>query len=231
MEKFIKAIKQPWTELSYANGARRMKKFLKKNEKDPVEEKHPMEKRFSYTIKKFNNYQRRKGVKIKTEGKEYLPKGAYIVAPNLTNAKDYELVMAAMGEERNSTVILDDEHRKLKGAGYLKGINAFFRNEGNKEQVHSAATSWAKSFNRALIFFPESKASQEVTKFSVEPFELAKKFFMPIVPVTIKGSRDALSQGGTVNITFHRAIKPMQITTQKPERVSQLAQNKVESAL
>lgn len=228
-----KLLKTPLAEIKYAGSNKRMKKFIKKNEKDPVDEKYPLRKRQAYSMKKFGSYFKMKGIKITHTGREFLPKGTYIMVPNYTTDLDYQIIMAAMGEERRATVVLDDTKRKAKGSGFVKGFSGFYsKNRLDKEdQSINAATSWAKSFNTPIIMFPEKELSDEITEFSVVPFELAKKFFLPVVPVTISGSRQAIAKGGSVKITFHSPIKPMQITAQKPERVAHNIKTKVEQAL
>lgn len=75
--------------------------------------------------------------------------------------------------------------------------------------------------------FPEFTPSDNVEEFSVVPFEMAKKFFIPIVPVTIKGSKEAMENGGKITVIFHDVIKPMQLATQKPQRVSQMVSQRI----
>lgn len=232
MEKIFKLISKPWAAIAHTNGSRRMKRFLKKNDKDPVEEKHPISKRYTYTVKKFTKYLNRNGIKVVHTGRDFLPKGAFILAPNNTNDLDWHAIISAMGSERKTTVLLPVSAKKGKSSSYLKGINGFFTNsQDSNDQVTNAATSWSKSFNTAIIMFPEESPSNEITEFSVTPFEMAKKFFLPVVPVTITGSDKAAKKSGKIKIKFHSAIKPMQITTQKPDRVAKLVQKQVSKDL
>lgn len=230
MEKALVKLLKPLTEYRFSRGAKRMKKFVKKNEKNPIDEKHPYEKRYKYTLKKFNKYLKGNGIEVKHKGKDYLPRGSFMLVANYTTPIDFATIMIAMGEERKAVVLQNKEDQKRKRlAGYLWGINGFYSEDRSnpEDKVTNAATSWSKSNNRSIIMFPEFTPSDNVEEFSVVPFEMAKKFFIPIVPVTIKGSKEAMENGGKITVIFHDVIKPMQLATQKPQRVSQMVSQRI----
>ena len=69
------------------------------------------------------------------------------------------------------------------------------------------------------------------TSYDTTPFMVAQKFFLPIVPVTIKnldGTSFFHLNPAKVKVVFHTPIKPMQIMHLDPERISKMIQEKIE---
>jgi hypothetical protein len=99
---------------------------MKKNDKDPIEEKYDFERRHQYITKKLKTFIRRRGVNITTEGRDYLPKGAYILTPNFTSSLAIPAMYAALGEEREAVFVFDKQTGEQKFPGYAKASNSFF---------------------------------------------------------------------------------------------------------
>jgi 1-acyl-sn-glycerol-3-phosphate acyltransferase len=230
---------EPWSKMSFKWGNRRAGKWVKKNEKDPVEEKYPFEKRHQYITKKLKTFTKRRGIKVTTEGRDYLPKGGYIIAPNFTNRNTIPVLYSALGETREVIFVFDKVSGNKKFPGYAKASNSFIVDWTKPEEaantIHAAAT-YAKTFNKALVLFPEGTPNEGkgLKEFNSIVYEVAKKHFMPVVPTSISNLEKVNYRDlkiTKVHTTFHTVMKPMQFMNLKPERFNLLIKDKIESKL
>ena len=218
---------EPWTFTSFKWGNRRLKKWMKKNAKSTIEDKYPFEQRQEYIWKKFRTYTRRRGIIIKTQDRDYLPRGAFIAVPNFTNNLAFGTLTTAFGGDRGVVFALPKGEWEKKYQGFAKASNSFFIDYSNEEKAMAslnAATTYAKNFNRILVLFPEQTPHKELGEFNPYVFRLAQKYFLPIVPTTIKNLNDVNYRDlelTKVKVVFHTVMKPMKMMNLKPELIAQ----------
>ena len=228
---------EPWTFTSFKWGNRRLKKWMKKNAKSTIEEKYPFERRQEYIWKKFRTYTRRRGIIIKTKDRDYLPRGAFIATPNFTNNLAFGTLTTAFGGDRPVVFALPKGQWEKKYQGYAKASNSFFIDYDNEEKARAslnAAASYAKNFNRILVLFPEQTPHKELGEFNSYAFRLAQKYFLPIVPTTIK-NLDQINYRDLkitkVKVVFHSVLKPMKLMNLSTELIANKVRNIISKEL
>ena len=106
------------------------------------------------------------------------------------------------------------------------------------KQVYREAAQWLRS-GVSVLFFPEGTRSEtdEMNEFQIGAFKLAIKEHVPVLPISIKGTRDAIPRGSWVfkakihgSLTVLPPIDTSQFKASESERLSSLARSMIEGA-
>ena len=226
----------------------RARKLGKKYEKFNDEEKYSQQWRNDYVMKKQRKILKKLGVNIVVEGWENLPKGTALLTPNHQSLMDPAVIFAALKNPEAGSDNLNkvsvflakkelEKNRKLKG--YAKLTNTFYIDRKNPRgalKVMEDMAEHAKKNHKYIVIFPEGTRSKngEITEFKGGAFKIAKKSFMPIVPVTINNSLSITNLDRkklTVTVIFHTPLKPMSFIAKDTKTIASAVQKNVESKL
>ncbi|MCK5806975.1 MAG: 1-acyl-sn-glycerol-3-phosphate acyltransferase [Mycoplasmataceae bacterium] len=224
----------------------RARKHGKKYLKFADEEKYPQQWRNDYVMKKQRKLLKKLGVKLEVEGWENLPKGTALLAPNHQSLLDPAVIFAALKNPQPGSDNLNkvsvflakkelEKNYKLKG--YARLTNTFYIDRTNPRASLKAMdemTEHAKKNHKYMVIFPEGTRSKDgdIKEFKGGAFRVAKKGFMPIVPVTINNSLSITNlkrKKLTVTVIFHKPLKPMSFITKDTKTIASTVQKIVES--
>jgi hypothetical protein len=99
---------------------------MKKNEKNPAEDKFSYERRHEYIVKKMRTFTRRMGIKVKSIDRDLLPKGSYILTPNFTNVLAINSLYTSLGMDRPIVFVFDKKVGQKKFPGYAAASDSFY---------------------------------------------------------------------------------------------------------
>jgi 1-acyl-sn-glycerol-3-phosphate acyltransferase len=176
-----------------------------------------------------------------------LPKGSAILAPNHMSVIDSPLILLALKKQtqdkdvknKETTFIAKKElESNKKFSGYLGLLNAFYIDRKNPRQAlktFNEISPYLKEYKKYITIFAEGTRSKDgnMGQFKSGAFRIAKKDYLPIVPVTINNTLNATNLNRkkrlNVEIIFHPVIKPSTFISKNTEQIAKLVQNKVAS--
>jgi 1-acyl-sn-glycerol-3-phosphate acyltransferase len=135
-------------------------------------------------------------VKVTVEGKENITKGqSYMVVSNHQSSYDIFLLFGWLGIDLKW--VIKKELRKYPVFGYAaeKGGNILIDRSNKKEAYESLKRAKEKITNgTSIIMLPEGTRSRtgELGEFKKGAFWMARELNLPILPVTISGTREIL---------------------------------------
>ena len=158
--------------------------------------------------------------KFKTSGKENIPAGPFILAPNHQSFMDGLLVAVNLRGKtlRNTYFYAKAKHVKMRWVKFLAHRNNVIvmnLNNDLKGSIQKLAAVLREGKN--IIIFPEGTRSRDgsVGQFKQLFAILSKELQVPVVPVSISGAFDALPRGskfpkpGTeIKVQFLPAVNP-----------------------
>lgn len=225
----------------------RARAMAKKILKNPDEERYPDQFKNDYVLKKFKKLMKWIKVDLKVEGFENLPKAPAVLAPNHSSMLDPGFILAALenpSENPDDTnyqpvfLAKDDIAKNKKAKGYAHILSTFFINRDKPREAVQAIddmTAFAKKNKKFITIFPEGTRTKDgkIDEFKGGAFRSAKKGFMPIVPVTINHAMSSTDTSRknkiTVEVIFHKPIKPMAIVAQDTKSIAAKVQATVNS--
>jgi 1-acyl-sn-glycerol-3-phosphate acyltransferase len=178
------------------------------------------------------------GISVEASGAEKIEPGtSYVLMPNHASFIDGPLVMVLIpGVARvilkKSVLRIPIVGMGMRHVGFIpvdrKGV------EGGKKSIARAA-SLMRTRGYSYLIFPEGTRSRDgrLGPFRRGGFFLALESGAPIVPVTIRGTRELMPKGqwfarrGTVRVSFH---EPVPVTGHTPETMGGLME-KVRAAI
>ena len=218
--KFKIAIRYPlWKYNSW-----RVKRITKKSKKDP--EKYSPEWKFNHAIKHAHKTLKITNVVLKVEGYDNLPKGVALLTPNHQSVIDSVIIVAAMKKQSHDVDVLNkkcvflsktesQQNKSFKNwIDFLETIYIDRKSPKSALYAMDKIAKKAKEQNKYIIIFPEGTRTKDgkLGEFKAAAFRIAKKEFIPIVPVNINNSyafSDFSRKGKlTITVKFHRPIKP-----------------------
>jgi len=166
---------------------------------------------------------------IKVKGKKNILKGqSYVIVVNHQSAYDILVLYARLGIDFKW--VMKKEIRKIPGVGFgSQAIGHIFIDRSSSQaaiKTINAAKSKIKN-GTSVVIFPEGTRSKahEMLPFKKGAFWFAFDLNLPILPVTIKGTREILPSGslkllpGKAEIIIHPAID---IKTYDPKDIPDL---------
>ena len=230
--KFKLALRYPL----WRYNAWRVKRITKKSKKDP--EKYSTEWKFNHAIKHSYKTFKTINVILKVEGYENLPKGVALLTPNHQSVIDSVVLVAAMKKQTHDADVLNKkciflskrESQKNKGfkswSDFLETIYIDRKSAKSALRAMDAIAKKAKEQNKYIVIFPEGTRTKDgkLGEFKAAAFRIAKKEFIPIVPVNINNSyafSDFTRKGKlTITIKFHKPIKPSTFMSKETKFIS-----------
>jgi len=165
------------------------------------------------------------GVRIRAVGKENLEDGrAYLFMSNHISNLDPPIITQLIG--RRISIMAKQELFKIPLFGRAMLCANFVPvNRSNSRSALESVREAARVLRSglAMLVFPEGTRSRDgkLLPFKKGPFHLAMEAGVPVVPVTIVGSRDAWRKGsmsmhsGEVVVNFHAPIDPRQFANKE----------------
>lgn len=156
-------------------------------------------------------------MRVKVSGAEHIdPAQSYVVASNHGSLLDIFVLYGWL--DMDIKWVMKTELRKVPIIGYIceKMDHIYIDRSDSRAAVASINQAKHKITNgTSVIFFPEGTRSADgkLGKFKKGAFRLAVDLNLPILPVTISGTRDILPKGsldlfpGTVQMTIHPPIR------------------------
>ncbi len=228
----FRKMKFPFTYLMFKKGNNKLKKWMKKNDKFQDPNYYPYNERWEYAIKKTEKLVNASGSEIKLIGEEYVPKSSCLITPNHVSNADILILAKIFGPERPVSGIFKEELLDDKKVnGYITALEGFGIDTKSARSALSAfelASKWSKENKRGMIIFPEgtrnNNEDQTLNEFKPGAFHMAKKFYLPIVPVTIIGAKQALkwttNSTNQVIVIFHKPIKQKEIINLSTQKIA-----------
>ena len=162
------------------------------------------------------------GVRAKAEGLEKLTVGQrYIFMANHVSNIDPPLLLPLI--PGRTAVMVKKELFDYPILGRAMRLGSFVPvDRGNRDAGIAAVREARKVIDQgvSMTIFPEGRRSFDgkLLPFKRGPFYLAMECGLPVVPVTILGTQEAMPKGrfaitpGMVTVIFHRPINPSQFT-------------------
>jgi 1-acyl-sn-glycerol-3-phosphate acyltransferase len=139
------------------------------------------------------------GLPLTVAGIERLPTGPCVVVSNHASYADGVLLVAALPRQF-AFVVKRELHDQFVAGRYLRRLGAEFVERVDVQRSVEDAQRMADlvSTGRSLIIFPEGTfvTHEELLPFRLGAFLAAARAQVPVVPVTIRGSRELLSASG-----------------------------------
>ncbi|UVD81521.1 1-acyl-sn-glycerol-3-phosphate acyltransferase [Mycoplasma iguanae] len=204
--------------------------------------------RNDFILKRAEKYLKMYNISVEVKGYENLPKtGPVLLTPNhLSEADGFAMLVALKKQsedkdERNkiATFLAKKElEQGFKSKHTLRIIDTFFIDRKNPRQSLSVLNEFGKFIKEKKTYgliFPEGTRNKEgkIGEFKGGAFKIAKKEFLPIIPVTINNSFKAKDSSRKnklkIEVIFHQIIKPMSILGQTNEAIANRVRKIVES--
>lgn len=141
---------------------------------------------------------------VKVKGKEHIQKGtSYIVVPNHQSLYDIFALYGYLGLDVKW--VMKKELAKIPGLGFgSKKVGHIFLDRSNQRAaVKSLEEAKKRLVNGvSVVIFPEGTRSKtgKLLPFKRGAFKLAKDLELPLLPVTINGTRKIMPHSSSVNI-------------------------------
>ncbi|CAM9097275.1 1-acyl-sn-glycerol-3-phosphate acyltransferase [Mycoplasma marinum] len=218
-------------------------KIAKKANRDP--EKYSDEFRWGYAMKRSKKTLKGFNVVLDIKGYDNIPKGTALLTPNHQSWIDSLIMVAALSKQTEEKGIKHKravflakkevlDKKSFKGWGKI--TNTFFIDRKNpRESLKQidAMGKYAKEKQDLMVIFPEGTRTKDgkLQEFKSGAFRLAKKEYVPIVPVTINhshiGANFSRSGKVTVEVIFGKPIKPITFMSQPTDKIAQRVRGKV----
>lgn len=205
--------------------SRKAKKILRKSKKMP--ERFDATFKYNWILKKSIKFNKLFKLKVNVHNYDNLPYGACVLVPNHQSFLDVSIIIEATKKQTYERDIPNKrivflakkellKNRKVKNYAMLN--DTFFIDRSKIKESLSIVNElgkFAKQEKIGMVIFPEGKRSKDGTigEFKAGAFLAAKKYFLPIVPVTINGAFNSTnlsrSKKKNIDVIFHKPIKPL----------------------
>jgi len=178
---------------------------------------------------------------VKVEGKKNIKKGqSYVVVSNHQSYYDIFLIYGWLGVDLKW--IMKKELRKIPGIGFgsEKVGHIFLDRSNSKKALESINEAKRKLVNgTSVVIFPEGTRSKtgEVAQFKKGGFKIAFDLGLPILPVTVIGTKDILPTDsnnilpGKVKMIIHEPIDIAHLNEKDYDTVMNNVRDKISSVL
>ncbi len=179
------------------------------------------------------------GIKVEVRGRENIdPAGTYIFMCNHVSNLDPPILIPKL--PRRSSVLVKKELFRIPLLGPAMRLASLVPvDRGNREAAIGSVHTGVKVLKAGIhmMVFPEGTRSRDgrLLPFKKGPFYLALESGVPIVPVTITGTRKLMPKGsavihpGTAVLTFHPPLNTVHFESR--EALMEAVRQAIESAL
>lgn len=237
IKNIFRYIRLPFTGISFLYGTRRVRKWIKKNEKMQDYNYHDYDKRWNYVVKKSQKILNALNIKIVLENEDYKPKGSFLMVANHTSNIDAIITIAMLGKTSPATSIAKQSLGESIIKGYMNGAESFYvypKNPRKSLISFNKAGDWAKKNNRGVVIFPEGKRNWDgvMSDFSAASFKISQRNYLPIYVVSYIGVLNGLRwlkfKPNEVKIIFHPPIKASEASKISTVNISDKAKQTIE---
>ncbi|WP_027335058.1 lysophospholipid acyltransferase family protein [Mycoplasmopsis felifaucium] len=225
----------------------RVNVFARKYRKDP--NYYPPMQRYNWMLKKAKLLLWFYGVKVNVEGYENLGKGPAILAPNHKSNMDPIILILALQKQTKEEAV---DHKiptflakielkkKMTTRNALSLLDTVYIDRKNiRESVNSLKEfgNFVKQNLTYGVVFPEGTRVKEdgLGEFHSGAFKVARDKYLPVIPVAISDTRDALNpkrfKRCNITVKFLSPLKPASILTMDANVVAEKVKNTIEAAL
>jgi 1-acyl-sn-glycerol-3-phosphate acyltransferase len=149
---------------------------------------------------------------------------------------------ALFGTLPRIAVVLKESLGRIPVLGYVMGLGGFiYVDRGDRDSRRKAVEASVATLRQgiSLLVFPEGTRSPDgkLLPFRPGPFSMAIEAQVPVVPITVHGSRRLMPKGrnwaqpGEVTLHFHEPIPTTGLTTQDRAELMARARSTMERAL
>ncbi len=139
-------------------------------------------------------------------------------------------------------VILKKELSRIPLLGYVMGLGGFiYVDRKQRNSRHHALSAGVETLRKgiSLLIFPEGTRSEtsEMLPFRPGPFTMAIEAGVPIVPITVHGTRELMPKGtlritpGRVTLRFHEPVETSGFRSEDRGRLMERVRRVMEQAL
>ena len=227
----------------------RAKKIAKKIKKYNDEERYSMQWRNDYILNRGKKFLKFLNVELEIIGYDNIPKSTSLFIANHFSSVDPTILVVAMKNPGQATddinpmsvFLAKKELEKSKRfSGYMDILNTFYLDRENPRQtlqILNDIASHAKENRKHIVIFPEGTRSKDgrIQEFKNGAFRIAKKAFIPIIPITINNSFSAANLDREkklkVQIIFHNPIKPLSIISMSHSDIAKKVKTIIEEKI
>lgn len=180
------------------------------------------------------------GVNVRLLGAEHLPKGPAIIMANHQSYLDVLALFDQLPVMLHFVAKMELAHIPVFGPA-MRSLGHIFIDRRNHEQATRTLNEAAQNIRdgTTVVIFPEGTRSPEgqLLPFKKGGFVLALKAGVPIVPITITGSRECLPRGGVaiypgeIRLRIHPPIDPSAYGMERKEALMQAVRAAIEEGL
>lgn len=172
---------------------------------------------------------------VKVTGKEYInPKQSYVIISNHQSIYDIFLVYGWLGIDIKW--VMKKELAKIPGVGFgSKKVGHIFLDRSNSRVALESLNDAKKKLvdGTSVVIFPEGTRSVDgqIQNFKKGAFKLALDLGLPILPITIIGTKDILPTGtvnlkpGCAQMIIHKPIDIQQYNEDQMKEIIQVARD------
>ena len=233
--------------LKISRWIRKSKKLSKKYKRFPETEKFTLERRIQWLSKKTKKINKLLKINLEVSGFDNIPKSTSLIVSNHQSLIDPGLILLALenpsevsGAEDKFPIFLAKEEIKQnkKAFGFTDLIDSVYIDRSNPRdaiQKMDDLVELAKEENRHIVIFPEGTRSKDgkLHEFKPGAFKIAKKSFLPIIPITINNATSALDleRDGElkIQVIIHAPIKASSLMTSDTTAISNRVKKVIES--
>ncbi|VEU75521.1 1-acyl-sn-glycerol-3-phosphate acyltransferase [Mycoplasmopsis maculosa] len=225
----------------------RVNSYASRYRKDPAY--NPIQQRNDWVLGKCKLLLWFFGIKVKVEGYEHLGKGPAILTPNHKSNIDPIVLIYALKKQSKEQGVMNKiptflakkelaKKRTVRNA--LSLLDTFYVDRQNpRESVKQLASfgTHVKENRTFGIVFPEGTRIKEnnLGEFNPGAFKVAISNYLPIVPVAISDTREALRKTRfkklIVNVKFLPVQKPNSFITMETHAISKKIKNQIEGEI
>ena len=181
------------------------------------------------------------GVRLRVEGRENIdPHQSYVLVSNHQSQYDIFMLYGWLGVDFKW--VMKQELRKVPGIGVAcERLGHIFIDRSN----HAAAITTLEAAKTkivdgtSVIFFPEGTRSLDgrLLRFKRGAFRMALDLGLPVLPLTVTGTRDVLPAGtsdlmpGSARLIIHQAISIEGVTVKDCQELSDRVREVIASSL
>ncbi|VEU76637.1 lysophospholipid acyltransferase family protein [Mycoplasmopsis columbina] len=225
----------------------RMRSYARKYNKYP--EQYTIQQRNDWLLKRAKFILWLFNVKVEVEGYDDLPKGPVILAPNHKSLLDSVIMLVALQKQTGDASVMNKvptflakkelENKKLVKAS-IDLLDSFLIDRENFRQAFDTLNkfgTFVKEQRRYGIIFPEGTRVKgpELGEFKAGAFKVASSQYLPVVPVAILNSEDALNRTRKeklhVKVQFLNPIKAGSVIAMETNALSERVKKSIQGAL
>ncbi|MCR8613131.1 MAG: 1-acyl-sn-glycerol-3-phosphate acyltransferase [Mycoplasma sp.] len=225
---------------------RKAGRMVKKTRKFP--NTYSNQYKFDWMVKRISKLFNLLNVELNVKGYENVPKGIYMLVANHQSNMDAAIISYGLKKQTHDTNVQnkrvvflakDDVKEDKRFKNYANLIDTFYIDRNKPKNAFNEMekfAAYARKEQIGMVIFPEGTRTKDgkLGEFKAGGFKLAKKEFVPILPVTINNSLSSTKIDKRKNklqmeIIFHKPIKPMSFISQDNKMIAERVKKIIKS--